>query len=275
MMVSKEIEPCPERSLSNAREAYSNRDSEGSIRAHVTMREHVEKHSKIGGYIKSIVFGGVDGIITTFAVVAGAVGGDLGVDVILILGLSSVFADAVSMGVGDALSTHSENEYILMEKERETWELENYRQGEIDEMIDLYVSKGMSTEDAKECIHLLAKYPELFVDVMMKEELGLCVPDVDDNPLNDGAVTFCSFVVFGMIPLLGYVCFYTANFTKHTLFTIACCVTGCALFSLGVVKATLTNNAWYKSGAEVLVLGGGVAAIAYVIGALVKSTVHS
>ena len=51
-----------------------------------------------------------------FAVVAGAVGGGLGTDVILILGFSSVFADAVSMGIGDALSTKSENDYILMEK---------------------------------------------------------------------------------------------------------------------------------------------------------------
>ena len=145
------------RNLQGARDAYSKGDLEASIQAH-TDKSHGEDHSQVGGHIKSIVFGGMDGIITTFAVVAGAVGGGLGTEVILILGFSSVFADAVSMGVGDALSTKSENEYILMEKAREKWELDNNPKGEIEEMIDLYVNKGMSKEDATECINRMAKY---------------------------------------------------------------------------------------------------------------------
>ena len=112
------------------------------------------------------------------------------------------------MGVGDALSTKSENEYILMEKAREKWELDNHPEGEVEEMIDLYVNKGMSKEDATQVIHRMAKYPEFFVNVMMAEELELQVPDDDDNPWIDGAVTFGSFVFFGTIPLLGYLCFH-------------------------------------------------------------------
>lgn len=70
---------------------------------------------------KSIVFGGLDGIITTFAIVAGASGGSLGVETILILGFSNIFADALSMGVGDALSSKAEAEYIKAERKREQW----------------------------------------------------------------------------------------------------------------------------------------------------------
>lgn len=264
----------PMRNLEGARDAYTKGDLEASIKAHAD-KGHGEDHSQVGGHIKSIVFGGMDGIITTFAVVAGAVGGGLGTEVILILGFSSVFADAVSMGVGDALSTKSENEYILMEKAREKWELDNNPQGEIEEMIDLYVNKGMSKEDATECITRMAKYPEFFVNVMMAEELELQVPDADDNPWIDGGVTFCSFVVFGTIPLLGYLCFYAAGFSPQVLFIIACCITACALFGLGVVKAKITKQVWYKSGCEVLGLGGGAAAIAYLVGALVEGMVHS
>ena len=111
------------------------------------------------------------------------------------------------MGVGDALSTKSENDYILMEKQREQWELDNNPQGEIEEMVDLYVQKGMEREDAQVVIEKMAKYPDFFVNVMMAEELELQVPDEDDNPWVDGAYTFGSFVFFGTIPLLGYIIF--------------------------------------------------------------------
>ena len=158
----------PMRNLDKEREAYKSGDIELSVKAHAE-KKHNEGHSSVGGHIKSIVFGGMDGIITTFAVVAGAVGGNLSTDIILILGFSSVFADAVSMGVGDALSTKSENDYILMEKQREQWELDNNPKGEIEEMIDLYVNKGMSKEDATECINRMAKYPEFFVNVTVEK----------------------------------------------------------------------------------------------------------
>ena len=83
------------------------------------------------------------------------------------------------MGVGEFLSSKAENEWILSEKRREEWELENYREGEIQEMIDIYTSKGMSLEDAKTCIETMAKYDAFFVDIMMMQELELQVPEED------------------------------------------------------------------------------------------------
>ena len=52
---------------------------------------------------------------------------------------------------------------------------------------------------------LTHRYPGFFVNVMMNEELELQVPDADDNPWKSGAITFSAFVVFGVVPLLGYV----------------------------------------------------------------------
>lgn len=79
------------------------------------------------------------------------------------------------MGVGEFLSSKATNEWILSERRREEWEMENYPDGEIQEMIDIYQQKGMSHDDAKLVIETMAKYKDFFVDVMMAEELELMV----------------------------------------------------------------------------------------------------
>lgn len=105
-----------------------------------------EEHEQSGGRLKSIVFGGLDGILTSFAIIAGSVGAKLGPVAMLALGVSNVLADALSMGAGEFLSSRSYNNYVRKERDREMWELTNYPQGEIAEMVELFVARGMSSE---------------------------------------------------------------------------------------------------------------------------------
>ena len=211
--------------------------------------------------------------IFSLNIVAGAAGGGLTIDVILILGFSSVIADAISMGVGDALSTKSENEWILAEKKREEWEFDNFPEGEEQEMVDLYEQKGLPREEAVKVIAIMSKHRDFFVNVMMAEELELIVPDPDDNPWIAGGVTFCSFVFFGTIPLLSYAVFYNAQLYIHEQFIIACILTGLCLFGLGVTKSKFTKQPWNHAGMEVFLLGGTVAALAYFVGWFISSVV--
>jgi len=215
----------------------------------------------------------LDGILTTFAIVSGATGGGYGTAVILILGFSSKIADALAMGLGDALSKKAEMEHIRQEREREFWEFDNYPEGEIEEMIELYQEQGMTREDATKVIHLMSEHRDFFIDVMMVEELGLQVPDEDENPWLDGFITFCSFIFFGFFPLLGYCVFPFAfpDLSAHTLFLIACFSSGCTLFMLGAVKSMFSVKTWYQSGFEMLAIGSVVCLIAYGIGALAKA----
>mmetsp|Transcript_23624 Transcript_23624/g.43636 ORF Transcript_23624/g.43636 Transcript_23624/m.43636 type:complete len:228 (-) Transcript_23624:77-760(-) len=220
-----------------------------------------------------MIFGGLDGILTSFAIVAGAAGGSLSTPVVLILGFSNIFADALSMGVGEFLSSKAENEWILSERERENWEMENYPEGEIREMVDIYVSRGMEREDAEVVINTMAKYQDFFVDVMMAEELQLQVPDDDYKMENfkEGVVMFCSFATFGAFPLLGYA-IIPATFPdlgEEALFTCACIVTGIVLFFMGCVKSLFGTHHWVLCGMETLLLGGACAAVAYTIGQFV------
>ena len=263
------------RDLGAAKEAYKGVNVAASKSAHDGLLNAPESHNKTGDWIKSMVYGGLDGIITTFAVVAGASGGGLGTNVILILGFSNMFADALSMGVGDALSTKAENDRIMKEREREAWELANYKEGEIKEMVELYVERGMSHKDAEICIRLMAKYEDFFVDVMMVEELGLQVPDEDENPWFDGLITFSAFVLFGIFPLLAYVLFANMELELGTLFAIACAFTAVMLFALGVFKSQFSGQHWVASGMEILLLGGTTAAVSFLIGWIVEDFMAS
>lgn len=78
--------------------------------------------------------------------------------------------------LGDYLSSKAEFEFIQSERNRERWEMENNMKGELEEMIDLYKSKGIEENDAKLIINTMAKYPDFFLDHMMVEELGLLPP---------------------------------------------------------------------------------------------------
>ena len=119
--------------------------------------------------------------------------------------------------------------------------MENYRDGEIQEMIDIYVGKGFTPEDAKIVIETMAKYEGFFVDVMMQQELELQVPEDDhvEQSMKEGFVMFCSFATFGAFPLLGYVIIPSLfpDLPVETLFLSACIITGIVLFLMGCVKS--------------------------------------
>jgi VIT1/CCC1 family predicted Fe2+/Mn2+ transporter len=104
-----------------------------------------------------MVFGGLDGIITTFAVVAAVSGADMSGDVVILMGIANLVSDGISMGLGDYFSEKSEKDYIKNEWKRETWELKNYPEGEKAEMVELYEEEGMTNEDATVIVETFAK----------------------------------------------------------------------------------------------------------------------
>ena len=217
-----------------------------------------------GKYIKSIVYGGLDGIVTTFAVVAGSVGGELSLKVILILGFSNLLADGFSMAVGDYLSTKSQNEYEKMIRENEQLEIVNHHEQEVKRMKDLFVDQGVEKEDAELIVKTLAKYEEPFVKQVRKEKYG--TDSIEEMPLKNALATFLSFSFFGIVPLLTYVFSLGLPILIQNSFLIASILTGITLFILGAVKSKINHSNWLKSGIEMLVVGGLAAVVAYVVG---------
>ncbi|KAI3633747.1 hypothetical protein MIR68_008079 [Amoeboaphelidium protococcarum] len=233
-----------------------------------------EKHDKVGGYLKPVVFGGVDGIITTFAVLSSSTGANLAIGTAIILGLANLVGDGLSMGIGEYLSSKAEYDYAVAERKRELWETENYLEGEKQEMVEIYQGRGMSKADAVAVIDIMSKYKDVFVDTMLVDELGIQPPDANEQPWKSGIAIFCSFCVFGFLPLLVYIIAFATgqrvvqgfNYT----YMASCIVTALCLFSLGVLKSRVTNQKWYKSGGVVLATGGIAAIAAFLLGILLE-----
>tara|TARA_Y100000310_G_scaffold39747_2_gene37274 strand:- start:2021 stop:2575 length:555 start_codon:yes stop_codon:yes gene_type:complete len=83
---------------------------------HKSKKKEDKQHASIGNSLKSTVYGGLDGIITTFAIVAGVAGASLEASIVLILGFANLIADGFSMAASDYLSTKSENRYYHTKK---------------------------------------------------------------------------------------------------------------------------------------------------------------
>lgn len=233
---------------------------------------HKEIHSiQEGKYLKSRVYGGLDGIITTFAIVAGVAGAGLSSAIILILGFANLIADGISMAMGDFLSIKSENEYYELEKKREKFEIDNNHIEEKNEMMEIYKKKGVSKKDSKSIVNIFSKNKKLWIETMMHEELGLI--KTLGSPIRHGLNTFLFFILFGFIPLLLYVVSAISNLQIQKEFLITCLLAGFSMFILGSIKSKITGKHWVESGIETLIIGSIAASAAYFIGHLLSKLI--
>ncbi len=262
--------------LEQARRGYTKHDKTASANAHnpeqiaKVYREASEEHGGSGSkYIGDFIFGGLDGIITTFAVVSGVVGANLGSSVILILGLANLFADGFSMAVGAYLSSKSENEYYQKEHQRELWEIENFPSGEKAELLEIYLHKGYTSEEADQLIAIQTRSKERWVSAMMIDELGMMKDD--RSPVTSGIITFIAFLVAGTVPLLVYFAGLLFPIAANQAFLVSILLSGIALFGLGAGKVFVTRQNPIRSGLEMLLVGGLAASVAYAVGALLRS----
>ncbi|KAL7683651.1 putative Ccc1 family protein [Plasmopara halstedii] len=262
------------------KDAFGRGDGDQSRLLHQLKKEmrghtHAQENHTVGGeHIKSAVYGGLDGIITTFATVTSVAGSGLPHSVILIIGLAHLVADGLSMGLGDMLSSQAETDLAKHERSRERWEFENYPEGEIEEMVELYEKKGLSTDDALLVVHTLAKYKEAFVDIMMVEELKIMPADDDDSPHTGGLITFLSFMFFGVIPLLSYLINLVPgiDMNPNTALYLSCFLTVVTLFLLGAVKGRFVGQKMWKAGGSMAINGSVAAACGWIIGYLLQLT---
>lgn len=236
------------------------------IHNHQEDKIHGSKHSMVNrfqDYLGEFVYGGIDGSVTTFAVVAGAAGAQLDSKVVIILGFANLIADGFAMSVGSYLSTKSEKENYNKHKAVEYWEVDNLPEKEREEVREIYEAKGLKGELLEQVVDVITEDRHRWVDVMMKEELEMM--EESKSPLAMGGVTFLSFQLFGIIPLLIYVVDYFTG-VESDLFVISSTLTVFTFALIGGLKALVTQTKIGRSILETLFLGGAAAVLAYFVG---------
>ncbi|MBX2841614.1 MAG: VIT1/CCC1 transporter family protein [Flammeovirgaceae bacterium] len=224
--------------------------------------------AKYQEYLGEFVYGGIDGSVTTFAVVAGAEGAGLDASVVIILGFANLIADGFSMSVGSYLSNKSEKENYAKHEKIEYWEVENIPEEEEKEIRDIYRQKGFKGDLLEQVVAVITKDKKRWVDEMMKDELEM-MPS-NKSPLSMGAVTFLAFIVVGFIPLFVYVLAYMSYFPEDKLFLTSSVLTLFAFGIIGFLKAYITQTNRWKGIIETLFLGASAAVLAYLVGDLLE-----
>ncbi len=235
------------------------------------LRRHLEEEAhghRFGAFIQDIVYGGNDGIVTTFAVVAGTAGADLPHSIVIILGLANLLADGTSMGTGAFLSIKSEMDQYERLRKEELQEIDDHPAMERAEIQHYFEGLGFQGESLTSAVETVTANKDIWADVMMHAEHNL-TRDSASRPLLHGLMTFVSFVVFGAIPLLSY--FF--DIERSDRFPVAIVSTAAALIALGLTRSTVTRERLFRGPLEVLSIGAIGAIVAYAIGVMLKNVV--
>ena len=230
------------------------------------------KRSPFEVYLKEIIYGGNDGIVTTFAVVAGFTGAQaanlpaFSFLTVLLFGLANLFADAASMGLGNFLSLRSEKDMYKAEEARELSEIRTSPEKEKEETKAILLAKGFSDEHAEQLTKIYATNESYWLQFMMNHELEMSNP-TKENPILTGLATFTAFIAFGFIPLLPYI-LLTNNLA--TAFLYSSFTTFGALVLLGLLRWRTTKENLMRSVLEIVTIGGVSASIAYFVGTFFK-----
>ncbi len=219
-------------------------------------------------WISDFVYGGIDGAVTTFAVVAGVTGADLSLSVLLILGFANLFADGFSMAVGKYSSDKATQDLYEKIRQIEFQHLEEKPQREREEIREILEKYGFKGRDLERSTNIITSNSDHWVDLMMRHEFHMTSENI--QPLKGSIITFTSFIIIGLIPLLGYIFKSFLRLNAHNTFILTSFATLSALFIVGTIKSRFSSKQWFISGLETTAIGGIAASIAYLVGFLLK-----
>ncbi len=220
---------------------------------------HVEPEAKRGKVIKELVFGVQDGALTTLGVVTGITGAAAGNSLIVLAGVVSLITEAISMGVGEYLSSKSEVEVYRHEIELEKLEMKEVPEIERWEVEEIFRKKGFEGSLLKSVVDKITANKKLWLETMLLEELGF--PKKFDDPRKLGFIMFLTSLIGGAIPIIPYLIMQPG---AAIVFSVI--ATAIALFAVGAAKTAMVKGSWLKGGVEMMSVGMLVALVGYSIG---------
>ena len=224
-------------------------------------------------HIRDFVYGGIDGAITTFAIVAGVTGAELSAGIVVILGVANLVADGFSMGVSSFLGYRAEDQRVWKTRREILRHIRLVPEGEKEKTRQIFAAKGFEGEELERVVEVITSDEEQWAETMIREEHGLARGMT--SPTRIGLVTFASFIAIGTIPLLAFFYDLAASGGLASPFAWSAALTGVAFFLVGAIKSRFVVGRWWTSGLETLAVGGIAAGLAYAIGVVLRGLADS
>lgn len=213
-------------------------------------------------YLRDWIYGGIDGAVTTFAVVTGVMGAHLSPVVIVIMGLANLMGDGFSMAASNFLGTKSEHDDVLRLEAIERRHIEVAPEGEREEVRQIFAAKGFAGSDLERVVELITSDADRWVRTMLTEEYGL--PLQPRSPWMAALATFSAFALCGLVPLLPFLT------GMSNPFEVSLILTAVVFFVIGSIKSRWSTATWWRSGFSTLLLGTAAAGLAYLVGMILK-----
>jgi VIT1/CCC1 family predicted Fe2+/Mn2+ transporter len=233
-------------------------------------REHTREaiHQRLAAgpeqsYLRDWVYGGIDGTVTTFALVAGVIGAHLAPRIILILGGANLIADGFAMAAGNYLATRSEHEEFEHAEAVERRHIKTYPEGEREEVSEILRGLGIVGDLLGRAVAAITADRDRWVRVMLRYEYGL--PAAVRSAWRAAGSTFSAFLICGLVPLVPFVA------GVGRAFLVASIATSLTFVLIGALKSRWSIEPWWRSGLVTLAIGGGAALVAYTIGAWLRA----
>jgi vacuolar iron transporter family protein len=226
---------------------------------------HSEHHFESSETVRDIVIGMADGLTVPFALAAGLTGAVDASRLIVIAGLAEIAAGSIAMGRGGCLAARGDAEHYAGERAREEREIVEKAEVERDEVLEILESYGLTHAESTPILAAFEKNPKVWVDWMMRFELGLEEPH-PGRAVRSAAAIAASYIAGGMIPLAPYM------LMPHALtalrFSVAATIVALAVF--GYIKGRFTGAPPLLSSLRTTIIGGMAAAAAYGIARLIS-----
>lgn len=219
-------------------------------------------------YLRDFIYGAIDGLITTFAIVAGVAGAGLSSTVVIILGLANLLADGFSMGASNYLGVRADNQLKEKTRRDELEEIRLYPEGEREEIRQIFAAKGFSGDQLDDIVVTITRDRTLWVNTMLQDEHGLSLQH--QHPLRSGLATFVAFVLLGALPLIPFFIGAVISGVPAEPYLWSLGLTALGFILVGAAKGILVKGSALSSAVETLMVGGTAAFLAYWVGKLLS-----
>jgi VIT1/CCC1 family predicted Fe2+/Mn2+ transporter len=216
-------------------------------------------------YLRDWIYGGIDGAVTTFAIIAGVAGADLAASVVLILGFANLLADGLAMAASNYSGTKAERDDYKRVLGIEQKHIALVPEGEREEIRQIFSAKGFSGDDLERIVSVITSDKALWVKTMAVEEYGLS--PTPRSPALAALSTFAAFILCGLVPL--------AAFLLAGGLMSCVVAAGATFFGVGAIKSRWSPTTWWRSGLETLLIGMSAAGVAFAVGYCLKALISA